>query len=766
MKCVVGLDEVGRADVSLVGGKGANLGELRRLPGIRVPDGFCVTTAAFSEGRGISAQVEAAIGARLREGQAYAARSSATAEDLPEASFAGQQESFLSVTGLPAILHYISRCRASLDTDRAVAYRKEQGIDDAQMAVVVQEMLSPQAAGVMFTADPITGNRKVTAIEAVPGLGEALVSGHVNADSYKVREGQVTEKVGEVLTEAQSLQLAELGRRIEAHFGAPQDIEWCLQDGAFHFVQSRPITTLFPIPKADDDGFHVYVSVGHQQMMTDPMKPLGLSLWLLTAARPMSTAGGRLFVDVTAQMAAMVNILGQSDPLIRDALTTLVERGLGNSTPAAPFPNFQPPVPEDPAVVAELIANGHAAVEALRQGLKGKSGAELLDYLLEDVQHLKQSLPDPKSFAAIMAGMNAATWLNEHMLKWLGEKNAADTLAQSVPHNPTSAMGLELLDVADAVRPHPEVIAYLQTAPDEGFLEGLLPLEGGREAHAALEAYLDKYGMRCVGEIDVTRTRWSESPTTLVPSILSHVKNFEPGAGRRKFAEGLEEAASKERELLGRLEAARGEETRQKIRQLRDFSGYREYPKYFIISRYFLYKRALLEEGRRLGLEPEDLYHLTLQELREGKLDRELIRQRKAEHQRNLKLRPPRVLTSEGEMLNGAYRRDDLPPGALVGLAVSTGVVEGRARVLADVAEAQLEAGDILVTAFTDPSWTPLFVTARGLVTEVGGLMTHGAVIAREYGLPAVVGVVDATRLIRDGQRIRVNGTDGYVELL
>ena len=341
-------------------------------------------------------------------------------------------------------------------------------------------------------------------------------------------------------------------------------------------------------------------------------------------------------------------------------------------------------------------------------------------------------------------------------------------------------MGLALLDVADVIRPHPEVIAYLQHAKDDGFLEGLLPLEGGPEAHDAIRAYLDKYGMRCVGEIDVTRTRWREAPTTLVPLILSNIKNFEPGAGSRKFEQGRQEAAKKEQELLERLKQLpdgeqKAGETQRMISRLRTFIGYREYPKYGIVNRYFLYKQALLEEAGRLVRanvlqSQEDIYYLTFQELREvvrtHELDGQIVSQRKAEHERHRKLTPPRVLTSDGEIVAGAYKRADLPAGALVGLAVSAGVVEGRARVLSDMADAELEAGDILVTAFTDPSWTPLFVSIKGLVTEVGGLMTHGAVIAREYGLPAVVGVENATRLIKDGQRIRVHGTDGYVEIL
>ena len=286
--------------------------------------------------------------------------------------------------------------------------------------------------------------------------------------------------------------------------------------------------------------------------------------------------------------------------------------------------------------------------------------------------------------------------------------------------------------------------------------------------------------MRCVGEIDITRPRWSERPTTLVPVILGNIESFEPGAGERRFEQGRQEAWAKEQEVLARLRALpdgerKAEEAKRMIDRVRTFIGYREYPKYVIVSRYFVYKQALLEEAERLvqaGVlrERDDIFFLTFQELhdvvRTNQVDDQLIHQRKDAFRSYRALTPPRVLTSDGEVIAGAYRRDDVPAGALVGLPVSAGTVEGRARVILDMAEADLEAGDILVTAFTDPSWSPLFVAITGLVTEVGGLMTHGAVIAREYGLPAVVGVEHATRLIRDGQRIRVHGTDGYVEVL
>jgi pyruvate,water dikinase len=376
--------------------------------------------------------------------------------------------------------------------------------------------------------------------------------------------------------------------------------------------------------------------------------------------------------------------------------------------------------------------------------------------------------------------MEAAWWLNDQLQAWLGEKNASDALTQSVPNNITSEMGLALLDVADTIRPHPEVVAFLEHVEDEDFLEELPRLAGGRLARDALRAWLEKYGMRCVGEIDITRPRWSERPITLVPILLGNIKNFEAGAGKRRFEEGKQEAWNREQALLERVRALpdgeqKAEETKRKIDLVRTFIGYREYPKYGMISRYFVYKLALLEEAERLeqaGVlrDKTDIFYLSFQELqdvvRTGQVDDQLVRQQRDAFRSYQALTPPRVLTSDGEALSGSYRRDDLPAGALIGLAVSAGTVEGRARVVLDMSEADLEPGDILVTAYTDPSWTPLFVAIGGLVTEVGGLMTHGAVIAREYGLPAVVGVEHATRLIQDGQRVRVHGTDGYIEIL
>ncbi|MGH1326735.1 phosphoenolpyruvate synthase [Bacillus pretiosus] len=864
---VLDFQEIENTQLSLVGGKGLNLGELSNIQGIQVPEGFCVTTVGYEKAieqneelhtllqqlTKLKKEERAQIGemskkirevimaveipsdvveavahylSRFGNEHAYAVRSSATAEDLPYASFAGQQDTYLNIIGKEAILQHVRKCWASLFTERAVMYRMQNDFEHNQVSicVVVQKMVFPEASGILFTADPVTSNRKVLSIDASFGLGEALVSGLVSADNYKVKEGEITETMvatkklaiyalqeGETetkqidlaqqklqtLSEQQILQLASIGRQIEAYFGCPQDIEWCLVDDTFYIVQSRPITTLYPIPEVNDGGNHVYISVGHQQMMTDAMKPLGLSFFLLTTSAPMRKAGGRLFVDATQQLASpasrdyLINTLGKSDPLVRDALTTIIERddfitlllddekgkSAGKSVPPA---NSQPEIENDPSIVTNLIKASEASIEELKRNMQTKSGMDVLHFILEDIQQLKKVLFNPQSIAVIMAGMNASTWMNEKMEQWLGEKNAADTLSQSVQNNITSEMGLALMDVADVIRPYPEVITYLQHVEDDSFLNELVQFKGGEKAREAISAFLNKYGMRCSGEIDITKTRWSEKPITIIPMILNNIRDFEYGASKRKFEEGLQEALKKEEELIDRLQhlpngKQKVEETKRMIRNIRNCIGYREYPKYGMINRYFIYKQALLKEAEQLvqsGVihEVDDIYYLTFEELHEvvrtNKLDYKVIHQQKNDYKLYEKLTPPRIMTSNGEIITGKYKRENLPVDAIVGLPVSSGVIEGRARVILSMEEANLEEDDILVTAFTDPGWTPLFVSIKGLVTEVGGLMTHGAVIAREYGLPAVVGVENATKLIKDGQRIRVHGTEGYIEVL
>lgn len=866
---VLSFQEIDKTRLSVIGGKGANLWELSKVPGVKVPKGFCVTTEAYKriigdnkelnglleelshlrvedkekiskfskkirmviESLSIPKDIQEEIAicvTSLGEKTAYAVRSSATAEDLPTASFAGQHDTYLNIIGLEEVLKHISKCWASLFTERAITYRLQNGFDHLKenISVVVQKMVFSEVSGILFTADPVTSNRKVLSIDASFGLGEALVLGLVNPDNYKVQSGKVIDKhisskklaiyalknggtkeqelepkiqYRQALTDEQILNLSQIGRKVEKHFGCPQDMEWCLSDNTFYIVQSRPITNLYPIPEANDEEKHVYLSVGHQQMMTDPLKPLGMSLMELISFGHRFKAGGRLFVDVAQMLASpdsrkmLLNSMEQHDPLTKDAMMTIIEkdfitclpddkeeqRDSKNNKSVSPG-NSELQIESNPKIVSDLIKKCEVSIEALKQKIQSKSGTDLVDFILEDTNELKKILFDPQSSAVFMAAINASLWVNEKMSQWLGEKNVADILSQSVPNNITSEMGLELMDVADVIRPYPEVIKYLQHVKDDNFLEELIKLQGGQNARDAILSYLSKYGMRCSGEIDITRPRFSEKPSTLVPIILNNIKNFEPNAGKIKFEQRRQEALKKEQELLSCLiqlpyGKEKAKETKRMIDLIRNFIGYREYPKYGMVSRYFVYKQALMKEAEQLVQErvireKEDIYYITFKELHEvvrtKKLDFNIIDKRKDEYKSYERLTAPRVITSDGEILSGEYKRENLPNGAIAGLAVSSGFIEGRARVILNMEDADLEVGDILVTPFTDPSWTPLFVSIKGLVTEVGGLMTHGAVVAREYGLPAVVGVENATKMIKDGQQIRVHGTEGYVEIL
>lgn len=871
--CVLDFKEIDKSKLPVVGGKGANLGELSKIEGIRVPDGFCITTEAYKkivennpefnallhqlsllkvDDRGkiseLSKQIREIIEgisiskdiveevlkyvSKLGEKNAYAVRSSATAEDLPLASFAGQQDTYLNIIGKDAILKHIKKCWASLYTDRAVIYRIQNNFDHRKvyLSVVIQKMVFPQASGIMFTADPITSNRKVVSIDASFGLGEALVSGLVNPDIYKVREGRIIdkkiskkklaiyalEKGGteekeleaskqdmQTLLDDSILKLESMGRKIEAYFGRPQDIEWCLYGDNFYIVQSRPITTLYPIPPETNDGKnHVYISFGHRQMMTEAMRPLGLSffqaLFKQMINSGMSEMGGRLYIDVSHEISSplsrktFIKGFDTVDVLMKNALINLSKRKdfiktlyKGKTAMGAKSMylkwlrlTIKDYRKNDPVIVESLMNNNRALLLELEQNITKVSGDELFNFILRSMERIKNIIFN--SYGVVFAGAYASYWINKNIEKWLGEKNVADTLAQSVSNNVTSEMGLELLDVADVVRQYPAVIEYFQKPKEETFFEDLAKLEGGLAVTNSIKIFLKKYGMRCSAEIDITRTRWNENPTILVSAILSNIKAFRPGAHSIKFEQGLREAKQKEQKILSRLEKLPGGKRKAKkakkaISVLRNYAGYREFNKYILIWFNWIIKQALLEEAdilvqKSIIKNREDIYYLTIDELRNvirtNRLDYNMITKRKEEYEIFEKLTPPRVITSEGEIISGEYNTDKIPQGALAGVPVSSGVVEGRARVVLKMEDANIEEGDILVTTFTDPSWTPLFVSIKGLVTEVGGMMTHGAVVAREYGLPAVVSVENATKLIKDGQRIRINGKEGYVEIL
>lgn len=865
-------NEIDKTDLMAVGGKGMNLGELSKIDGIRVPEGFCVTTEAYRKTIENNADLEelfkkletlesdhrdqiSEISKKMRfvienlrmensiedeitmvlskygSNEAYAIRSSATAEDLPYASFAGQQDTYLNIKGRDKIIEHIIKCWASLFTDRAVTYRIENGFEHKKvlLSVVVQKMVMSESSGIMFTADPMTSDRKTLSIDAGFGLGEALVSGLVNPDIYKVVDGTITtKKIGtkdkeiktiqaggtqeiriekerqqkQVLMDDEIQKLAAMGKKIEAYFGCPQDIEWCLVNNEFYIVQSRSITTLFPLPEVENlKTPRVYMSIGHTQMMTDPIKPLGMSFFGMISEVSMEMIGGRIYTDITHDLSSirgrsrLVMATGKQDPLIQNSIKNILEdKNFMASLPKGKR-NIQGGVftfssiletikvyrKNDFTIIEDLINDFEKEIVYIDQQLSKLSGEQAFEFIVNDRDKLLDMAYNSKMLGAIIAAILVNDSLNKKVEKLLDDKNVADILIKSLEHNVTTEMGLALCDVADTVRKYPMVLEYLSQNPsDEMFFEDMEELQGGKETSEEFRKFLNKFGMRCPGEIDITRDRFEEKPTQLIPIILNNIRVLKPGEHRIKFQEGRQEVKDKEEEIINRLNNLPGGRKKAKkikrdINLLRNFMGCREDPKYYIVRRYQVYKKALMKEAYKLkekGVikDAKDIFYLYMDELRDvvktNNLDYCIIEERKENYARYEKLTPPRVFTSEGFVPQSSLQSSNIPKGAISGIPVSTGLVEGRARVVLSVGDAKLEAGDILVTKFTDPSWTPLFVTIKGLVTEVGGFTTHSAVITREYGLPGVVGVENATKLIKDGQRIRVNGTEGYVEIL
>lgn len=869
---ILNFNEIDKTNIMTVGGKGANLGELSRIDGIKVPDGFCVTTEAYrksiensdelevliekltelkSDDREQISQISKSVRSVIEnlkmetdiqseitnvldkhgDNEAYAIRSSATAEDLPNASFAGQQDTYLNIRGKDEIIRHIIKCWASLFTDRAVTYRIQNGFDHKKvlLSVVVQKMVISEASGIMFTADPMTSDRKTLTIDAGFGLGEALVSGLVNPDIYKVVDGRITNKnIGtkemeirtdqsggtqevdiekdrqkkQVLEDEQIQKLAAMGKKIESYYGSPQDIEWCLFNKEFYIVQSRSITTLFPLPEVEDSRSpRVYMSIGHTQMMTDAIKPLGMSFFEMISEVSMEKIGGRIFTDITHDLSStigrsrLVMASGKQDPLIQSAIKNLIEdknfmaslpKGKRNIqggifTLGSILETIKVNRKNEPSIIKDLINEFESDVVILDKQLSKLSGSQALEFIVNDRDKLLSMAYNPKMLGAIIAAILVNDSINKKVEKFIGDKNVADTLTKSLNHNVTTEMGLALCDVADIIRKYPEVLEYISQNPtDEKFFEEMEKLPGGNETSEAFREFLSKYGMRCPGEIDITKERFEEKPTQLIPIILNNIRVLKPNEHRIRFQAGRQEAKDKEEEIINRVKNLPGgskkvEKIEKSISLLRNFIGCREDPKYYIVRRYQVYKKVLMKEAHQLlekGIikSAEDIFYLYLDELIDvvstNNLDYSIIEERRENYVLYEKLTPPRVFTSEGFVPPSSFATGNLPKGAISGIPVSTGIVEGRARVVLSVDEAKLDEGDILVTQFTDPSWTPLFVTIKGLVTEVGGFTTHGAVITREYGLPGVVGVENATKLIKDGQRIRVNGTEGYVEIM
>ncbi|WP_433131558.1 PEP/pyruvate-binding domain-containing protein [Micromonospora sp. CA-240977] len=795
---VIALSEATADMVELVGGKAAGLGELIRH-GERVPEGFCVTTEAHRLGVIPTAEVVAAY-ERLGAGP-VAVRSSATAEDLPDASFAGQQDTILNVTGADDLIAAITACWAALHTDRATAYRDARQIDHqtVRMAVIVQRMITPTVAGVLFTANPLTGRRDEMAVDAAVGLGTTVVDGAASVDHY-VLDGVERADTG-CLTSAHLADLRATGDRLQAQFGCPQDVEWAIDaDGVRWLLQSRPITTLFPLPPESGKPLpRVYLEFGHVQGMLQPVTPMGMSTLRTQIAAMLAALGVRVeIVDIGGRLYGDLTDLAR-DRSARRRLVKLLAVDFGPRAQAVmrhvlADPRFAPTAGRSTRGRAQGAASlrtaGRAVVGILRALTRPETARIRMFEAIEQLRVRSAAPADLRTAAdrlsfvqgrdaddsadaimwPIVAGMLAAA-LPAALLKGVAGPDEIHTVLGGMPHNVTIEMDLALWRLAQGAGEHRQLL--LDTPPTElatRYLHGTLPDIG-------MAAFLDTYGHRGVAEVDLGVPRWAEDPTPVFAAVANYLRVTDPAQGPdQRFQRAGAAAEAALEELVGRVRRrrpVRGSIAGFLLRRARSLAGLREAGKFAGLYPLRETRRQLLLVGADLhdsGLldQPDDIMFLTLDEahaaVHQGVDPRATVTSRRATHRRELRRRRvPVALLSDGtdvETVLPAVPADD---GTLIGVGASAGRVTGPARVVHDPATAHVEPGDVLVSATTDPGWTPLFLTAAAVVTETGAIMAHGPTVAREYGIPAVICVPDATRTISTGQLITVDGGAGTV---
>lgn len=889
---IVPLNAAG-ATLETVGGKGLNLAKLAQA-GFPVPGGFLITTRAYDAfvratdlSDWIAQEVAAtdtadpdglaALSQRIRRRfrqspvpdaiaqpiqQAYArlvqrkvaVRSSATAEDLPDLSFAGQQDTILNVQGGDALLAAVVDCWSSLWTARAIGYRARNGIDQSavSLAVVVQEMVQSETSGVLFTANPLTGRRTETVIDATFGLGEALVSGQVEPDHYVVetqtgrilhkqlgakatvihglaqggtetrQENRASEKA---LTDRQIRELTGLGRRVANFYQTPQDIEWAFAGGRLYLLQSRPVTSLFPLPSAGDSReLQVFFSFGAVQGVLDPLTPLGrdvirgimaggarlFGFQFTHRTQPVIfEAGERLWVNLTGALRHPIGrrILSRAFPLIEPGAAQSMEALMADSRLSAGSLSWETlrhrvrPLatrvgqavlaawrqPETSAARARAAADEFVA-EFARQAETRRSLAQRVA-LCEEMAYNAFPFALPQFVPSVLIGYISLATLNavaRELAKTDGEitPQTALDLTRGLPQNVTTEMDLALWRTAQRIRQDEAAAAAFRRGDADALAEAYLAGELAEPVQTALADFLAQYGMRGLAEIDFGRPRWRERPAAIIRSLQSYLAiEDETAAPDAVFRRG-EAAAAQATERLAQALLRRPNPTGARLvralaRRVRALAGQRESPKFTIVRLMGIAREALLDSGRALVADgvlerPDDLFFLQLDELKVLAMDapgdwKRLVQARREAYARELRRQPiPRLLLSDGTAIfeGTTSTPAEAGSGVIAGSGVSPGVVEGTVRVVFDPYDAQLQPGEILVCPGTDPAWTPLFLAAGGLVMEVGGMMTHGSVVAREYGIPAVVGVDRATERLTTGQRVRVDGSAGRVEIV
>lgn len=879
---VLDLRGTGTAPLRLVGGKALNLGKLVAA-GLPVPRGFCLTTAAYdlaappglralaadldATGAGAAApapgtlgtvagqarrlieeapippEVDAAVRKTYEElgGRVpVAVRSSATAEDLPFASFAGQQDSYLDVTGADAVVEAVRHCWASLWSERAVAYRSANGIRnrDVGLAVVVQVMVDAKTAGVLFTANPVTGKRTETVINANPGTGQAVVSGAVNPDQFvlETASARITLQTpggtepGRTpsLAGPQLQELTALGDGVQRLFGEPQDIEWAIDAaGRIWLTQSRPITTLYPLPEpAPEDAAagaaaptRVYLCGTLFQGLTRPITPLGLTVleMMRNSKGPWRyvNPGLRMYVDLTALIrnksgrGYLQRMLPLADgrsgavlpALLEDPRFSIIQRSFLESVRNAGKKRSSPQPPrrtrstEQTAtlglilgLIPGMLRPAFRPAAELRQALNYRKRLETELALAEPASAMVRLEHTELVLSRTINGLIQATLpgpsvgyimlaVARRLLRGIAQPRELEAVLRGLPHNVTTEMDLELWQLAVSIRDDPVSRGeFLSKQPEElaaAYLAGKLP----PQAQSGVRGFLARYGHRAVAEIDLGMPRWSQEPDHILGMISNYLRVEDPEqAPDRQFARAAEHAEDRIRNLVERARARSPWRARMlalSLRRVRQLAGLRELPKFYIVLVLGEMHRQLLRIGTEMAAggtvaAADDVFFLDFDEIRVGLRGADLhgiVAGRRRLYNTELRRRRiPRLLLSDGTDVEAAMMAKSPAAGGLRGTPASAGTATGRVRVILDPVGAHLEPGEILVAPSTDPGWTPLFLTAGALVMEMGGVISHGAVVAREYGIPAVVGVPDATTRLHTGQTVTVDGAAGTVD--
>jgi pyruvate,water dikinase len=786
---------------------------------------------------------------------AVAVRSSATTEDLPELSFAGQQDTFLNVVGEAQLLKALSDCWSSLWTARAIGYRAQNAIphEDAALAVIVQAMVSSEISGVLFTANPLTGLLTESVIDATFGLGEALVSGQVEPDHFVADsfsgaintftlgakaistrgkggggvENLLEEASGrQTLSEDQVRQLVSAGLCIQKEYGSPQDIEWAFAEDELFILQSRPITSLFPIPRVLFDPLIVWFSFGAVQGLVGPMTPLGQEAILRVVLgmgmklgvkikyeeqNLFGVAGERIWVKISDLIRnpfgnrIFGGFLGFLEPSVRQILRLLVDDprlGAGQGhfrfiTLRRLLKYFLPIIPE---ALLTILQPGEARrrfdtlLEDYLQTVRVDPGKDRFERLnnfsafMGAQGGLADALPTllPR-FIPIIGPAIASLNMISHLLP---HNDAGDhgfsmlslEVTRGLPRNVTTEMDLALWRTATSIRGDPAAADLFRTADAPRLASRYQDKSLPAAAQATVEGFMEKYGMRGFGEIDLGQPRWQEDPTPVMHTLQSYIQIEPQSAPDVLFEKGAIAAEEAIQRLAAEARHQHGGWIKAKLlrgaaRRVRLLMGARESPKFFAVRAMGIVRSFLLEIGEEFTLAgticcPDDLFFLHVAELesmsrRESRDWKTLIAGRRQAYERELRRRQvPRVLVSDGRAFYEGVGAGTDTGDSITGSPVSPGMAEGIVHVVLDPRGAQLSPGEILVCPGTDPAWTPLFMAAGGLVMEVGGMMTHGSVVAREYGIPAVVGVHQATLRLKDGQRIRLDGTTGIIVIL